>query len=175
MSNPQNKLGTALANQPPIKPTSTALPPVKPESDPFLIGTYAGRINKAIVAIGQNLKTQWRTDLDAYLRHVSPRLADNGDSALPHSLRPHARSTPAAPRSTNPTLYGNISFLVGSTIVAFYGAVNGAKPDVLLSLLTRIEEIATLGPANFAADGDERKGWTLITKAATAAKKAQQD
>lgn len=159
------RLADALKNQPPIKPAGGTPPaPSKPAVDPFLIGTYAGRLNRAILGISNGMKTQYATGLHVYLKHVSPKLADDKDNSLPHALHPHGTSTPLAPRSTSPYLYGNLTFLIGSAIVAFYDVVHGAKTETLDAQLAHLEAIADKQPSAYVVDGSDTKGFVLIPK-----------
>jgi hypothetical protein len=142
--------------------------PVLAKADPAAVehqmkcNLFQSRIRKATFGITdrEGIRTEDRHRIDAYQRHVSPQLANQGDSMLPTSIRRHVRD---ADRTASPT--GIIYFHVGNAIVTYYEYVRGV--DVAEALERRVallEDLAKRGANNFRIIGSDAEGFMLMHK-----------
>lgn len=125
------------------------------------VGAFQQRIQKAVFGITEHseVRTEDRNRLDNYIRHVSPSLANNGDTQLPLSLRRCLRDHD---RTASPT--GLVFFHVGNAIVTFYEFVTYGQPmlEHLERRVSLIETMAKQGTKRFRIVGSDREGFCLM-------------
>jgi hypothetical protein len=125
------------------------------------VSILRGRLIRAVFRISEQTHTGTRSVLDGFGRHITPAMADNGDTMFTFNPRRHLR-TPD--RTMNFSKTAVLLSLVGIAVLDYYAAVkkpNEDTVDILTDRVKRLEEIAELGPSQFRATGNEAIGYTL--------------
>lgn len=167
---------SASKNPPSAEATPTAQPETQTEAEQHGLDyeelrKISADIKRQIHGISTQCKTTLRAILDRYPQCVSRSLADEGDARLPRTIRQHVRNHD---RSNDSGFGDLLCFHVGSTILAFYAAVNGEDHEHLRARLQHLKEINEHGPGEYVPYGSDAHGWMLMHKT-VARKKITED
>lgn len=119
----------------------------------------AAELKRAICDISGMCKTKLQGIVDEYPGAISLRLAHEGDSRLPRTVRRHGRDTG---RSEDSTFGDLLCFHIGNTILAFYDEACGIPNSHLRARLEHLKEIAKDGPGNYVPYGSNARGFMLV-------------
>lgn len=118
------------------------------------------RIKQAIFGLSEHLTSQVRAFTDSYYQFIAPTMARWGDTRFPTGVCYHPRDPErTSMRDKENVLY----FHIGSTILAYYGVVQG-KPTATPLMEARIkllEDIGKRGYSSFVVAGNEASGYAL--------------
>jgi len=141
---------------------SNPTPPApKPVDTAAAINKLRTRLIAAFGKVSLRSNTQLRSLVDAFVRHLSPSMKDNGDSNFPVTIRPHKANPEATMNSGRAAV---LTFHIGNAVLAYYDALTFATKSLanFEARVRLIEEIGNSGLETYGVVGDDATGYSLL-------------